>query len=90
MSENERIISIIPAPAGLSATYRPSTDDTEEVFKEPVAAFALVEEKDRGTTSRHAVALVVDTELGILEPVDSSSNFDRLEWQAIDGTCSKT
>lgn len=77
MSE-PRILSIIPAPAGLLAVYGFSDQDQEH--REPVVAFGVVEAKSGGINIRYAAALVVDAECGTLEVADNAVSFVRLEW----------
>lgn len=69
---NYEIHSICPAPAGLVSILK--THNGELI--EPVAALGVVTERQ----NQHAVALVIDSELGTLSPADEDRDFDRLEW----------
>ena len=94
MSAFDVILNIIPAPAGLTAVFKPTTEGYDQEHREPVAAIALLYDQKElapvGQASfRHVVAMVIDRDLGTLSPVDESNDFDRLEWQQATCQCSK-
>lgn len=80
MTNDETLMQISPAPAGLVAVYR--TDEGEKF--DPIVAFGLSGCRAGNGTA----AMVVTLETGELSPAEDDEAFNRLEWQQSTCKCS--